>query len=244
MAVLTVQNGKEAGRQFAVGEGLSIVGREAGVTFRLMDESVSRKHCLIKRQGSKVTLTDLVSHHGTVVNGTKVMECELRVGDTVKLGDCTLVFTEKKTGGKTRLLAGVGEAIEQTEREMDLGKGMETILAGLVGDVKRDDIKKLRKDYSGDSEGMRKRLKRLGWGGQEAERFISELEGHAEDDIPKAEVISVTLPKPNERIVHVRRMVPGAQPGSMLRFEGRDYLVVESSEDAAAGTGQYRLKEC
>ncbi len=244
MATLTVQHGQGAGRQFTVGEGLSILGREAGVTFRLMDESVSRKHCLIKKQGSKVMLTDLASHHGTVVNGMKVMECELHTGDTVKLGDCTLVFTEQKSGGKTGLLAGVGEALEQTEREMDLGKGMETILAGLVGDVKRDDIKKLRKEYSGDPEAMRKRLKQLGWGRQEAERFISELEGNAEDDIPKAEVISVTLPKPNERIVHARRAVAGVQPGSMIRFEGRDYLVVESSEGPEAGTWQCRLKEC
>ncbi len=244
MARLTIQHGKDAGRYFTLADGITIVGREKGVTLQLMDEIISRKHCLLRREGDSVTVTDLASRHGTVVNGVRVSEAKLSVGDTLKIGDTVLVYTLEpavpRRGGGVRM----DESLEETAREMEHGKGMETIMAGLVGDVKRGDIKQLRSEYDGDAGEMRKRLKKLGWGKEEAERFIRELEGHVEDDIRKEDIISVTLPKENERVVHVRRKVKGAGAGSVIRFESRDYLVLESSYSEQDQTGQYRLKEC
>ena len=78
----------ENGSEFEIAEGLSTVGREAGLPVSLEGEStVSRQHAEIVRSAGVVTLTDLGSTNGTFVNGVKVeAEVTLRPGDQVQFG--------------------------------------------------------------------------------------------------------------------------------------------------------------
>ncbi len=69
-----------------------VVGRGAeGVTFRLGDRNVSRRHARFVRQNGSVFVEDLGSLTGTRVNGERVTgRRKLRPGDLVQIGDYDL----------------------------------------------------------------------------------------------------------------------------------------------------------
>jgi predicted component of type VI protein secretion system len=69
-----------------------VVGRGAeGVTFRLGDRNVSRRHARFLRQSGSVFVEDLGSLGGTRVNGDRITgRRKLRAGDLVQIGDYDL----------------------------------------------------------------------------------------------------------------------------------------------------------
>src|SRR5436853_2315037 len=73
-----------------------IIGRAAGVSLRLDDESISRHHCsLARRENGQLVLADLGSANGTMVNGRELQQgsaVEVCSGDVIKLGDLEFVF--------------------------------------------------------------------------------------------------------------------------------------------------------
>lgn len=69
------------------------IGRavDGGVTFRLPDRNVSRRHARFLRQNGAVFVEDLGSMVGTLVNGERVEgRRRLREGDVVQIGDYDL----------------------------------------------------------------------------------------------------------------------------------------------------------
>src|SRR5712692_3085519 len=107
-------SGSSKGTIFALTEDEVSVGREASNSIHLNDLSVSRRHCLIKREqvqpqgkteqseqktgqddrstGDEFAIVDLESYNGTFVNGVPVRKQTLAHGDQVALGDVVLLF--------------------------------------------------------------------------------------------------------------------------------------------------------
>lgn len=77
----------------SIGE-VCMLGREAGCDIVISDPFVSSRHARIERRGSTFTLRDLQSRNGLYLNGTRVVESVLTVGDKLKLGDTVFVFAE------------------------------------------------------------------------------------------------------------------------------------------------------
>lgn len=67
------------------------VGRIASAHILLEDHSVSRMHAVIEIEPEALTVIDLGSTSGTFVNGEKVNKKKLHTGDTIKMGDFTLI---------------------------------------------------------------------------------------------------------------------------------------------------------
>ncbi|MDY6862868.1 MAG: FHA domain-containing protein [Thermodesulfobacteriota bacterium] len=57
------------------------------------DRKVSRQHAKIEFKGNIPLLRDLGSQNGTIVNGNKIEEKELKSGDRIKIGDTQFQFT-------------------------------------------------------------------------------------------------------------------------------------------------------
>jgi hypothetical protein len=78
-----------------VGEEI-VVGRAAeGVTFRLPDRNVSRRHARFVRSSGTVSVEDLGSLTGTRVNGERISaRRRLRPGDLVQIGDFDLAVLD------------------------------------------------------------------------------------------------------------------------------------------------------
>ena len=98
---LIVISGKLKGTEFIL-EKESDIGRDSANGIWLDDNSVSRRHCLIKREnGSGFFIQDLESFNGTFVNGTPVAKQEIKHGDQIGIGDIVMFFLLQETGVET-----------------------------------------------------------------------------------------------------------------------------------------------
>jgi Nif-specific regulatory protein len=81
-------------------KGATLIAREDYLTFGrdksngivLEDMSVSRRHCVIQRDGDRFRIADLHSHNGTYLNGLPVAEKLLQHGDEIRLGSSAFLF--------------------------------------------------------------------------------------------------------------------------------------------------------
>jgi Nif-specific regulatory protein len=73
-------------------ESEATVGRDPTNLLALADPSVSRKHCLLRRDDGRFQIRDLDSRNGTLVNGVAVKEHWLRHGDEIATGDSVFLF--------------------------------------------------------------------------------------------------------------------------------------------------------
>src|SRR6266850_3281016 len=66
---------------------VTTVGRDANAGVRLEDDSVSRMHARLDRDGGALRVTDLKSRNGVHVNDERVLRERLEHGDRVRFGD-------------------------------------------------------------------------------------------------------------------------------------------------------------
>ena len=92
LVVIYSSNQALIGRQYILGEDLLSVGRGSRNSIVLEDDSVSRHHCHIERQGSLYHLSDLGSTNGTYVNDRLSREVQLQGGDQVRIGETIFKF--------------------------------------------------------------------------------------------------------------------------------------------------------
>jgi DNA-binding winged helix-turn-helix (wHTH) protein len=79
--------------------GETLVGRDPGCTLTIPSGLVSREHARIVVDGERVTLLDLGSKNGTLVDGRRAAgEVPLADGDEVRIGPALLVFCAPGTG--------------------------------------------------------------------------------------------------------------------------------------------------
>jgi adenylate cyclase len=104
---LIVVGGKEDGRTFVLTYGETTVGRGPEARILLDDEPpfVSRVHCVFRATASGVTVTDLDSTNGILVNGKKTKDAVLGNHDAVQIGSFTLHFV---AAGDAATLATAG----------------------------------------------------------------------------------------------------------------------------------------
>jgi HD-GYP domain-containing protein (c-di-GMP phosphodiesterase class II) len=85
--VLTVTSGRAAGKVHHIPSGgRATIGRSENCNFQLVDDGVSRTHCLLENKGERVLLTDLGSSNGTFINGDPVVSSYLHNNDELRIG--------------------------------------------------------------------------------------------------------------------------------------------------------------
>jgi transcriptional regulator with GAF, ATPase, and Fis domain len=68
------------------------VGRDSSNGVAISDPALSRRHCVLRREGTDHRISDLESRNGTFVNGVAVKESRLQHGDQISVGDSVFVF--------------------------------------------------------------------------------------------------------------------------------------------------------
>ena len=68
------------------------IGRDPGNTLSVSDQSLSRRHCVLSRQGDSYRVLDLGSRNGTLINGISVKEQLLEHGDQISIGDSVFIL--------------------------------------------------------------------------------------------------------------------------------------------------------
>ncbi|WP_025272859.1 FhaA domain-containing protein [Haloglycomyces albus] len=80
------------GRQFSVAHGSTVIGRGEQAQIRLPDVGISRQHARVDFDGRQVSVTDLGSTNGTLVNGQRITTVSIQPGDVVQLGTTSLTL--------------------------------------------------------------------------------------------------------------------------------------------------------
>ncbi len=83
---LVIQSEAGVDVRFPLKSGEQTIGRSAENDIQLMHRSVSRVHATILVRPQGVRILDRESHNGTFVNGLKVVESEVVVGDQMHFG--------------------------------------------------------------------------------------------------------------------------------------------------------------
>ena len=77
-----------------------VIGRHKDCKLRIIAKDVSRRHCVIRNYGDRVTLSDLGSTNGTYVNNRPVMgERWLQFNDEIQIG-CAVFRLEEGAAAK------------------------------------------------------------------------------------------------------------------------------------------------
>ncbi|HMF55505.1 MAG TPA: sigma 54-interacting transcriptional regulator [Pyrinomonadaceae bacterium] len=110
-----------------------LVGRESSNRICLPDPSVSRRHCLIKKDGTQYKLIDLDSLNSTFVNDVPIKERVLKHGDRIRVGDSTLLFHLNE--GEVQPATG---QVRFDERQIVTGATVEVRVADAIYLMARD----------------------------------------------------------------------------------------------------------
>ena len=99
IATLRVLSGPDAGREFALPSGATVVGRDRDCDVRLSDPMVSKRHVRVNVADS-IEVIDLGSANGVVVSGDQVERTTVGPNDAIVLGDTTLciIRLQQSTG--------------------------------------------------------------------------------------------------------------------------------------------------
>jgi hypothetical protein len=103
-AYMFVKSGADKGRQFAVGNQITI-GRGTNCGIKLEDSRISSEHAQLKREGSSYVYLDLKSTNGSflIVEGReeRLRSSQALVdGDEVRVGQTVMKFIRVQEGGK------------------------------------------------------------------------------------------------------------------------------------------------
>lgn len=116
---LKVLEGAKTGAKIAVKKAEFIIGRSQKCHLCAGSSAISRQHCAILRQDNRVTVKDLGSRNGTLVNGEKIAaETELASGDEIIVGPLKFLVTIS-TGLNSEKKPSVKSVAEAVARAAD-----------------------------------------------------------------------------------------------------------------------------
>jgi serine/threonine protein kinase len=82
----------QTGKAFTLSGGVNVVGRTEDCEVVLKSPAVSKRHCQVLVRGDQVTVEDLGSVNGTLVNGQAVRRGALKDGDVLGVGEHRLTL--------------------------------------------------------------------------------------------------------------------------------------------------------
>lgn len=139
---------------------VTFIGRRQDCDFCIPLMVVSRRHCEINLDFGKITVRDLKSRNGTLVNGQPIEEAQVKAGDVLKIGPVEFViqvegvpasfekYLPKKTAAQKAASAQPVkdedfDAAMEGLADADLGKSRTEMLGEIPDDLDFDEDLKL-----------------------------------------------------------------------------------------------------
>ncbi len=98
MASIIITSGEQKGEFLPLGRRINVIGRAESLPMQILDDMVSRKHLRIwyDENTNEHSAEDMNSKHGVLINNIKITKLTtLREGDQIRIGQTTLLYTEK-----------------------------------------------------------------------------------------------------------------------------------------------------
>jgi len=115
--ILKVLKGAKEGTKIAIKKDRFLIGRSRKCHLCVGSTSISRRHCAITRDQATVSVEDLGSRNGTLVNGQRIEEqVELHSGDELTIGSLKLLVAVSPgiNNLKRPKVKTVADAVERT----------------------------------------------------------------------------------------------------------------------------------
>ena len=109
------------------------VGRAADNDIVLTGAGVSRHHGILRKEGESFLISDLSSHNGVYVNGSKVQEAALRDKDQIRIGHYLIVYDEAAAGRTMSSFSEITAEEDYDELLAQLTSGVRTSLGRAEG---------------------------------------------------------------------------------------------------------------
>ena len=107
---LVVVSGSAAGARYPIDRDAVLIGRAPNSHIVLSEPDVGWRHCEIRRQGERFSLTDLRSTLGTYINGMRSAEHWLEDRDQIGIGKTVLMFRNGAAAEPSASLASLEAA--------------------------------------------------------------------------------------------------------------------------------------
>jgi hypothetical protein len=117
---LKILTGQQMGKVIQLREGLSVLGRSPECDIIIANGNVSKRHASLEKKGDLIILRDLKSTNGCYVNGVKIQESKIHVGDKLSFHDTVTEVIEEKVGGALAIFQSKNEIALPTDIVSDL----------------------------------------------------------------------------------------------------------------------------
>lgn len=97
---------------------LVTIGRAGDNTLVLGDRAASRHHCQIERRGGSFRLKDLGSQNGTWIGPNRVIEANMALGDSLRIGTTFIRILPDEAADEPPAELPVAEMVEEKEEEL------------------------------------------------------------------------------------------------------------------------------
>ena len=88
--VLLKKNGLQ--KNFSLPSNVTVIGRRSDCDLHIPLITISKRHCQLSFNKGVLTLRDLGSCNGTILNGKAIDEAVIQAGDSLEVGPLTFVF--------------------------------------------------------------------------------------------------------------------------------------------------------
>ena len=133
MAKIIINPTSSSRREIALARTIVSIGRDPSNDVVLPDAMVSRRHAVIEYRGSQYFLRDCNSSNGSLVNGDRVSERNLRDGDLVAIGTARLLFREEMEDAGASFSTWPQALQNRAGRSTAVPHEVHTIRAGATG---------------------------------------------------------------------------------------------------------------
>ncbi len=131
MWAIRVLNGSQAGQIYPLKMGKNVVGRAPQCEVHFKAVGVSKEHAQIFLTDDKIILSDLNSRNGTFVNGVKIQNQRIGLGDKIslndiifdilKLPDVAMISPHQKSDGRSGVKSNIAPHSFQTQGPSNWG---------------------------------------------------------------------------------------------------------------------------
>ena len=165
---LKVLEGAKSGGTIAIKKDRFLIGRSRKCNLCASTNSISRQHCLIIRRDASVTIQDLGSRNGTLVNGNRIdQEVEIHSGDELVVGPLRFMLTishgiSNLKRPKTKSVAEAAERTAHSHRENIQEDDISSWLLGTEPIQSMTETQTIRLDDTNATE-MRQAMAQTAW---------------------------------------------------------------------------------
>lgn len=118
-----------------------IFGRSSSSTFKVSDVMMSGTHCQIMLTPPRLEIIDLASKNGTYLNGIRIEQAELFLGDEIKIGGTKIsILQDKMDPATVSALTFPGRAVDRNAHNLQLDfTGARSINQNMLKTVSKND---------------------------------------------------------------------------------------------------------